>query len=165
MMEQLLFVVLQPMVAKLTEYFLDKRRGSVTIAELQNQVLQLLAAQRDLQIEVTKARLAVIALSRYLSLTHQEIFLLRGESLELAVAEQDHRQALVAPAIRDFNQSVQARLARQSNQSMTRGDDSCKTRAALPSRPEAGQSAPDALSEFFDGFEEEIMRARLGGNK
>lgn len=164
-METLIVAVLQPMVAKLTEYFLDKRRSSVTIAELQNQVLQLLETQRDLQFEVASARMAVIALSRYLSLTHREIFLLRGESLELAVAEQEQRQALVAPAIRDFSQSLEARFARKNSQFASRVNDSREGQIAPPSRPEAVRSTSDALSKFFDGFEEEIMRARLGGNR
>lgn len=164
-MEQLLIAVLQPMISKLTEYFLEKRRNSVTIAELQNQVLQLLETQRDLGIEVTKARLAVIALSRYLSLTHQEIFLLRGGSLELAVAEQAQRQALVAPAIRDFGQSVEARLVKRMNSSTTRGYHSRKAWTAPPARPVITPAESAALAEFFNGVDEELMRTRLGGGK
>lgn len=160
-MEQLIIAVLQPMLVKLTEYFLEKRRSSVTITELQDQVLQLLATQRDLQIEVINARMAVLALSRYLSLTHQEIFFLRGESLELAVAEQDQRQALIAPAIKDFGLSVEARLEHKRRRFVTQDNYQKVTPVA---RPEIPQYESDALGQFFDGFEEEIMRARLGGN-
>lgn len=160
-MEQLIIAVLQPMLVKLTEYFLEKRRSSVTITELQNQVLQLLATQSDLQIEVINARMAVIALSRYLSLTHQEIFFLRGESLELAVVEQEQRQALIAPAIKDFGRSVEARLEQKQRRLATQGN---SQRATPVVRHKIPQHESDALNQFFDGFEEEIMRARLGGN-
>jgi hypothetical protein len=166
-MEQIIIALLPSMAKKLAEYFLDKRRNSVTIKELQDQILQLLEVQRGLQIEATQARLAIMALTRYLALTQQETFLLRGGSLELAAGDRGKGRALVEPAIRDFSHTVQARIERQNRRS-TRLTSVPKNRATISSAtPVQRTVSPEeskALGVFFEGFEEEIMRTRLGGN-
>src|SRR5262245_29064618 len=76
MVVELLAAILSPFVSQVTEHFLDGRRDTVPVSELQRQVLSLLAGQRELEFEVTQARMAVLALSRYLAYTHQETFIL-----------------------------------------------------------------------------------------
>jgi hypothetical protein len=108
-----------------------------------------------------------MVLTRYLALTQQETFLLRGGSLELSVENNSQGRASVEPAIKDFSHAVQARIERQ-NQRSAHLPGASKNRAAISSAtPVQRTVSPDgskALDDFFDGFEEEIMRTRLGGN-
>lgn len=160
MIEPITLAVLKPLVTKLTEDFLARRRNKVAISELQDQVLRLLMSQRELQFEVTQARMAVVALTRYLALTQAETFVLHRDRLELAIEPPDHRQAVIGHAIEDFNSSVEARLQRQSSRMPRQRPVSSLPAKAVTS--DVQNASPDALSRFFDDFDEEIMRTRLG---
>lgn len=169
MVTEILLAVLSPFVTKLTEDFLDHRRNTVAVTELQDQIVRLLADHRELQMEVVQARMAVVALTRYLVLTHGETFVLHGDRLELARDPQGRRQTILGHVIEDFSSSVEARVG---------GRQSRPPEPRRPSRPLPPQSArptsttesadgsrtasAEALKGFFDDFEEEIMRARLG---
>jgi hypothetical protein len=168
MFEAIVLAVLKPLVSKLTEDFLNRRRSTVTIAELQDQVIRLMVSHRELEGQVTEARMSVIALTRYLALTQGGIFILNGDRLELATVPLDQRQVLVGHAIEDFNSTVEARLQRQFKRAerTTRQSRSPLPRSSglAPTHGSVGAAvnSSEALNSFFDNFEEEIMRTRLG---
>jgi hypothetical protein len=170
MIEQIVLAVLNPLVSKLTDDFLNKRRNTVAIAELQDQVIRLLAGHRELEIEVAQARMAVLSLSRYLALTQGNIFVLRDDRLEVAISPQSERQIVIGHAIDSFSSSVEAHLQRQLGRSSKASAHSGSAVSPPALRSASGEGSmsskrdrsSEALSKFFDGFEEEIMRARLG---
>ncbi|MBV9011135.1 MAG: hypothetical protein JO281_23045 [Pseudonocardiales bacterium] len=149
---KVIFAVLSSLVKKLTENFLDGRRDKVSVRDLQDQVIRLVASHSQMQTEVTRIRMTVIALIKYLALTQGEVFILHDDDLlELAVLASDQRMEMIGYAIGNFDTLVKARL----NQ-----------RRSLRSPKEQASNSPtvasEALNKFLDGFEEEIMRARLG---
>jgi hypothetical protein len=158
--------VLTPFVSKLTEDFLDRRRGAVKTAELQDQVVRLMGDHRELEIEVAQTQKAVIALTRYLAFTQGEAFVFKGDRLELAISADGQRDEVVGNAIGNFHRAVAEICAQrggrppgapgqprpQSSQPKASGSSTSDSRAA----------SPDALDRFFEGFEEEVMKARLG---
>lgn len=150
-MIEFILAVLAPLVSKLTEDFLDRRRDRVSVVELQDQISRLLASRWQVEADVAQVRMAVIALTRYLARTQGEIFVLRDDLLELSIPSNDRRQETVGHAISDFNSLVEARLNRRP--SLRSPKNPVRDRPVVSS---------EALNEFFDGFEEGIMRARLG---
>lgn len=147
--------VLSPLVSKLTEDFLRRRRNAVKITELQHQVVDLLASQRRLEVEAAQARLTVLALTRYLALSQHDIFVVHEDLLELAIAPGGENTAVIGGAIDRFNSSVEAHVARRHRLAVESPPQS-------PERSARRQAEADSLNRFFDGFEEEIMQARLG---
>jgi hypothetical protein len=164
MIETIVLAVLKPLVSKLTEDFLDGRRNKVAIADLQDQVLRLLRSQREMEIEISQARMAVLALTRYLALTQSETFVLRRDPLELVISSKVQELATVDHAIQDFDTSVKARLHRESNRTARSHGTPSSSNSVAAKGPtsHARDASSGALDRFFDGFEEEIMRARLG---
>jgi hypothetical protein len=164
MIEAIVLAVLKPLVSKLAEDFLGGRRNKVAIVDLQDQVLLLLRSHRELEIEISQARMAVLALTRYLALTQSETFILRRDPLELAISSNVRELATVDHAIQDFNSSVKARLQKQSNRTARSHGTSSPSNFMLgkSSTSHATDESSEALNRFFDGFEEEIMRTRLG---
>src|SRR5262245_20166029 len=158
--------VLTPFVTKLTEDFLDRRRGTVDTAELQGQVVRLMGDHRELEIEVAQTQKAVIALTRYLAYTQGKAFVFKGDRLELAINAEGQRDEIVANAIGNFKRAVEEMRAQrgghapgaseqprpQSSQPKPSGNSTSDRRAA----------SPEALERFFEGFEEEVMKTRLG---
>lgn len=163
--------VLSPFVSKLTDNFLNRQRNTVTVAELQEQVTRLLDTQQDLVIESMQARMVVLAFARYLARTQREIFVLRDDHrLEVISRPPSEREDLVERAIEDFTLSLETRLrqneARRSREAAQpwpppRSPRSRSTSSQTPPST-VGVATPEALNKFFDGFGEEIMRARLG---
>jgi hypothetical protein len=169
MIETLVLAVLNPLVSKLTEDFLTRRRNTVHIADLQDQVVRLMASHLQLEEEVTQTRLSVIALTRYLARTQAEVFVLKGDFLQLVTVAPNQRQVLIGHAIQDFSSGVEARLQERLGRSeqTTQQSKSQLSRSTQPDSTRAtggnnAASSSEALNKFFDGFEEEIMRARLG---
>ncbi len=164
MIEAIILAVLNPLVTKLTEDFLDRRRNKVAISELQDQVLRFVAQQREMEIEVTQTRMAVLALTRYLALTQAEIFILKPDAIELAINPTKHERAVVGHAIQDFSSSVETHLQRSFRRSQVSRptSSSFSERSAKANRDHVQPASAEALDRFFDGFDEEIMRVRLG---
>ncbi len=156
MVAELFLAVLSPFVSTLTEHFLNGKQEKVPVARLQDQVIRLMASQRELEIQVEDARRAVFTLTRYLAFSQGEIFAFHDNRLELAIKSPGQRQVIIGHAIEDFNYSVMSRVQVKRNRQVT-------------SRPEpvAGSSiaSSEALDRFFEGFEEEIMKERQGRGK
>ena len=171
MVTEIILAVLSSLVTTLTEDFLGRRRDDVSVSELQNQVVDLMADQHALRFEIAEARVTVLALTRYLAFTHGEAFVLNDDRLRLvAEPSQDRRQVILGEVISDFDSSVRERVGRRAER--RRG----LPRPASPRPPGPASSAPRAssretdapitseaaLEAFFDGFDEEVLRARLG---
>lgn len=169
MVAEIILSVLSPFVTKITEDFLGRRRATVAVADLQDQVVRLMASHRELEIEVAQARLAVVALTRYLVMTQGEIFALQGDHLTLEIKPRRRRQVILGQVLDDFSSSVESSISKRQTLRPEFSPDtppqpSPLTRSASKndSTNETPAAPNKALSGFFDGFEEEIMRARLG---
>jgi hypothetical protein len=161
--------VLPPLLGQLTNGFLEGRRNSVSVAELQAQVVRLLVDQRLMEIDIEKANLTVLALTRFLANSQRNTFVLYDDDrLELNVRRRGTREDEVGRALEDFYVDIERLTFRRAGIPPAKPQ-----RAETPSPPESWQpkatsaseplaATPKALSTFFDGFEEEIMRARLG---
>ncbi|MDH2430412.1 hypothetical protein [Sphaerisporangium sp. TRM90804] len=156
MVAELVLAVLYPFVGKLTEDFLNRRRKGVDIAEIQEQVVRLMASQRAVETELADARVTVLALTRHLVRTQGQTFVLHGDRLELLAGQEPGSG--VGPVIERFSSSVEQRLHTRRAAS---GPPHVPARAPAAAPVSAADSA-EALNSFFDGFEEEIMRARRG---
>lgn len=151
MVDAIVLSVLKPFVSKLTEAFLQRRRNKVAIADLQDQVLRLVMSQRELQIEVQQAQQTILALTRYLVLTHADTFIVQQGHLELAAKPVDADRVVVGQAIQGFTSSVEASVQHRSRHARD-----------PQSSVVSADTSSEALDRFFDGFAEEIMQARLG---
>jgi hypothetical protein len=162
--------VLGPLVKKLTNDFLNRRRNMVTISELQDQVVRLMASHRELQFEVAQAQMTVIALTRYLAMTQGQAFVFNGDRLELAIGPQGQRETLIGHALSDFNSSVETHVRRQLNSAARTAQQPAPPAYSPSSRSiptEGSASGAQALSSkaldaFFEGYAAEVMQARLG---
>lgn len=165
----LLNAVLSPFVRKLTENFLNRQRNTVGVAELQDQVTRLLDSQRDLEFENTQARMVVLAFARYLAHTQREIFVLKNDRLEIVTRPPSEREEFIEHAIDNFAISLEARLKRRADGSPEAAQPrppshsaSSRSTSSESSTGAVGVATSEALNKFFEGFEEEIMRTRLG---
>lgn len=165
MITAIIGAVLPPLIRELTDDFLDRRRDRVTVAELQHQVTHLLISQRQVEIELTQVRMAVLALTRYLAVTQNETFVFQNDQLELASPPPARQPAAISKAIEDFHASVEARV-NQSRKPPSKIDVKLRPNTLAPNSLSAASKSPsavsaDALARFFDGFDEEVMRERL----
>ena len=163
--------VLPPLLGQLTNGFLEGRRNSLTVAELQAQVVRLLVDQRQMEVDIEKANLTVLALARFLANSQRKTFVLYDDDrLELNVSRLGPREDEVGQALEDFYVDIERLAFRRAGIPPAKPQ-----RAESPSPPESRRprpkatppreplaATPKALSTFFDGFEEEILRARLG---
>ena len=168
--------VLPPLLGQLTNGFLEGRRNSVTVAELQAQVVRLLVDQRQMEIDIEKANLTVLALTRFLANSQRKTFVLYDDDrLELNVSRRGTREDEVGRALEDFYVDIERLAFRRAGipPAKPQRGETPSPRGETPSPPESWRpkatsareplaATPKALSTFFDGFEEEIMRARLG---
>jgi len=180
----LIQLVLPPLVSQLTEGFMDRRRDGVTVDELQRRVIDILVNQRAMEYEMTDMRMTVLALTRYLANSQRDTFVLYGDDrLELAVGSQPPRAAEISQALAEFQETMEELVRRRAGGSVgpradgarhspvgSRQQERAPLAPAVPVPRRYARSAeaeplevtPEALSSFFDGFDEEIMRARLG---
>jgi len=150
MLSSTIAAVLPSVAGKITEGFIQRKRTKIAITELQDQVVQLLASNRQLQIEAQETRLAVLALARYLAMTQAEVFALRDGQLALASAARDNASQKIAieSAIHNFSSRVESHPQSRRQQ-------------LIPARTPTPTPAK-APRDFIDGFNEEVMRARTG---
>lgn len=189
---------LGPLIDALGDNFLAQQRDMVTVAQLQDQVIQLLVADTGPDIDVGRVKMTVFTLIRLLATTQHRVFRLSGDRLWVLSEPQAQRQILIEDAIDDFDDDVEARLRRHSGRSAEPAPQSQTAPVAgrpprrrprrnvtrtspapapapvpvpksgpgenrnMPAGPGSQQSSDPALDAFFDGFHEEILRARLG---
>lgn len=158
----LLGAVLSPFVSKLTDNFLNRQRNSVAVTELQDQVARLLDSRDDLEIESIQTRMAVLAFARNLAFTQHDIFVLKGDRLEVLGRPSSGREELIERAIDDFSLSLEARLKRIEARRAREAEPYPRPTFTPGPPSNVGVATPEALAKFFDGFEEEVMRARMG---
>ena len=143
MVAEIFLAVLPPLFGKLTEAFLGNRHQSVDLAQLQEEVARLVRSQRELAVELSEYQRATAHLVRYVARSRRDVFVFHGGQLVLA------EQALQRDDLRELIDGMGADLERRLRQ-----------RQARP--PIADRQSASALDAFFDGFEEEVTRARLG---
>jgi len=165
----LISYVLGPFVSKVTENFLGRQRNTVSVAELQDQVSRLLESQRELNVENAKTRVAVLFFARHLARTHGETFALTDDRLELVAKDTGRREEIVEHALGGFSSSVEARLMERAGKSPGAAHvrPVSPPTSSRPPHPETstatvGTATSEALNRFFEGFDKEIMDARLG---
>jgi hypothetical protein len=159
MVGEILLAVLPSLVSTLTDQFLGRKRGSIDLTDLQQQVTQLAINQQVLSAEADQARRAVKVLVRYLTVAERETFLLRGDHLELAEGVAGRPDNDLARVLQEFGTSVEGQVRQRQPK--------LRSSAPGPSPSGAGEAVEDdrleqALEHFFDGFDEEIRKARLG---
>jgi hypothetical protein len=159
MVGEILLAVLPSLVSTLTDQFLNRKRDTVDLTDLQQQVTQLAINQQAVSAEAEHARRAVKVLVRYLTVAEKATFLLRGDHLELAEGVAGRPDNDLARVLQEFGTAVEGQVRQRPP----------KLRSSVPgSSPSgAGEAVGDdrleqALEHFFDGFDEEIRRARLG---
>ena len=158
---ELVTAVLSPFISEVTKEFLGRRRKDIQLKDLQRDVEQTMAAQADLAVNIDEIRKAVVVLARYLALTNSELFYLSENVLGLTERPSKDMAVRFTPAIAQFQGHVERRaVARRTEQARSVGRRQAQTWPETSSRaqqPTQGQE----LDDFFDGFNEEVMRARL----
>jgi hypothetical protein len=158
--------VLEPLVGKLTDAFLRKKRQSVAVAELQDQVVQMLANQQKAEVEIRAAQLAILSLTRYLAMTQPNIFVLRGDRLEISAGPNGNGiEPSIGDALSAFNASVEHQVHQRIDPATITPP--APNPSVPPRQLQKGVAPPpctdeEALNRFFEDFDREIMRTRLG---
>jgi RecA/RadA recombinase len=155
--------VLPSLAGKLAENFLEHKRKKVDIAELQDQIASLVAANHQMRLEAQDTRLAVMSLTRYLATSQSNVFVFQNNQLELSATlrENDQRQS-IGKAISEFDSAVRA-SARQrlAQEAQVASGEQAKVQVRQ-GRAAPENIASDPLDDFFDDFDREIMNRRLG---
>jgi hypothetical protein len=169
MIAEIFTAALPALVTHLTDTFSTRRRDSVDVRELQEQVARLAATQNSLQGNLAEVEHAVLILTRYLALTRQDAFSLAGEQLVLAEQFRSRREAVVTPVMTDFGARVEQSIEKHQNQAIEafrRQQSSAPTAPAerdmpWPNSPQhrGGTRSPH---DFLDTFAEEVLDLRLG---
>jgi hypothetical protein len=168
MIAEILMATMPSLVMRLADEFFDKRRDSVDVRELQEQVARLVVEKNALSCELGEIRRAVLVLARYLALTRQDAFMLEADQLSLTDRFQSERETKVAPVIVDFGERVEQRLQQRqecATEAFRRRHSTRFVEPAIVSIPVVKSSEPDAVDNFLAGFGEDVLDMRLGRNR
>jgi hypothetical protein len=166
MIAEIFTATLPALVSRLVDEFSAKRRDSVNVRELQEQVARLTAAQNSLRHNLAEVEHVVLILTRYLALTRQDAFALTGDRLVLTEPFRREREAVVAPVMTDFGARVELSIERRQKhiiESFRR-----QQTAELVERDEQATDSADRFGtartsrDFLESFAEEVLDMRLG---
>ncbi|VVJ14988.1 Uncharacterised protein [Amycolatopsis camponoti] len=161
MIAEIITAAVPTLVTRLADEFFAKRRDSVDVGELQEQVARLVAEKTSLGCELAEIRQAVLVLARYLAVTRQDVFVLETDHLALTERFRIDREKTVVPVIDDFRTRVERSVERRQNNAI----ESFRRRAeGLPGRGEIAPAVIEgrAVDDFLSDFSEEVLRLRTG---
>jgi hypothetical protein len=165
MIAEIITAAVPTLITRLADEFFAKRRDSVDIGELQEQVARLVAERNALGCELEEIRHVVLVLARYLALTRQDVFVLRTDHLALTEQYRIDREVTVVPVIDDFRMRVEQSVVRRQNSAI----ESFRRRQTeeLAKQEEIASAQPipvkaGAVDDFLSDFSEEVLRLRTG---
>lgn len=166
MIAEVLTATLPALVLRLTDEFSAKRRDSVNVRELQEQVAQLMAAEKSLRYNLAEVEHVVLILTRYLALIRRDAFALTGDQLVLTEPFRSERGAVAAPVMTDFGARVVHSIERRQSHAI---ESFRRQQSAAPAeRDEQHADSADRRGaartsrDFLESFAEEVLDMRLG---
>lgn len=154
-------VVVAPFIQAVTAEFLTKRRISVEMSELKQEVLHLAQAQGSLAANVAEANRAVAVLVKVL--TARRLFRTEDDTLVLADVLTDDESSLedlrFLRHLDEFESRVTVMMREQASRQT--GDTGAARQKPNPAPAPRKSNVDAALSQFFEGFDDELRQERL----
>jgi argonaute-like protein implicated in RNA metabolism and viral defense len=165
MIAEILMATMPSLVMRLTDEFFTKRRDSVDVCELQEQVARLVVENNTQACELAEVRHAVLVLARYLVLTRQDAFMLEADQLTLTDQFLLDRETKVPPVIVDFGARVEQRIQQRQDHDIEvfrRRQSAGSVEQEMVPSPVLKHSETVVADNFLAGFTEEVLDMRLG---
>ena len=138
-------LVTSAFISVLAVEFVDRRQQSVPLETISEQAVALVDA-----VPATEVTPIIDALLQRLMITQARVFRCQESSLVLT-EDAIKDPSTVLDALRGFADNLDSRRLPTERRLTTERTESA-----------SGSEQPEALDDFFQGFEQEIMRARLG---